>query len=215
MKVILTEEEKNIIREAIEVAEKQTSGEIVPYLVKQSDFYLDAILKSALSFNIFTLLILYIYEKLGIFTEYLSVPNVILITFFVSILGGLIGYIPFVRRILAGKATLEYRVRLRAWEAFVEREVFRTKNRTGVLIFISFLERMVYVLGDSGINQKVKIEDWQEIVNTIVESIKKGQLSQGIINAIHLCGELLKKSGLSVEKGDINEITNEITEKDR
>lgn len=213
MRKILSEEEKKKIQKAVEDAEKQTSGEIVPYLVSRSDFYLEAIFKSALIFNISTLIILYSFAVVGKLPDFFEIQNVLYIVFCATLLGIFVGYIPFFRRIFAGKSILHYRVQLKAWEAFVEREVFKTKNRTGVLIFISFLERIVYVLGDSGINQKVKKEDWLNIVQTIIKGIKKNQLADGIVEAIYQCGELLKESGLAIEKGDINELSNEITER--
>lgn len=213
MKFILTEEEKLRIKNAVENAERKTSAEIVPYLVKQSDFYLSSIFKSALFFNVFSLIFIYIFYKFNLLSDFLEFEYILLIPLMITILGGWLGYIPFVRRLLAGKKELEYRVRMKAWEAFVEKEVFRTKNRTGVLIFVSFLERIVYVLGDSGINQKVEQKDWNEIVQTIIDGIKKNQLADGIINAIQKTGELLQKSGLAIEKGDINELSDEIIEK--
>ncbi len=213
MRKILSEEEKIKIQKAVEEAEKQTSGEIVPYLVNQSDMYLEAIFKSALLFNQIILLILYIFAKLNQFSDFLEIQNAILLVFIGTFVGAFVGYIPFFRRFFAGKSTLHYRVQQKAWEAFVEREVFKTKDRIGVLIFISFFERIVYVLGDSGINQKVKKEDWMDIVQTIIQGIKTNQLSDGIIQAIYKCGELLKNSGLAIQKGDVNEISNEIIEK--
>lgn len=213
MKYILTEEEKLKIKKAVEDAEKKTSGEIVPYLVKESDFYLSSIFKSALFFNVFSLIFVYIFYKFQLLSDFLKFEYILLIPLVITILGGWLGYIPFVRRLLAGKKELEYRVRMKALEAFVEKEVFRTKNRTGVLIFISFLERIVYVLGDSGINQKVKHKDWVEIVQVVIDGIKKNQIADGIINAIHKTGELLQKSGLAIEKDDINELSDEIVEK--
>ena len=40
-----------------------------------------------------------------------------------------------------------------AMAAFVEEEVFSTRDRTGILLFLSLFEHRVVVLGDSGINQ--------------------------------------------------------------
>lgn len=42
---LLTQEQKERIQRAVEDAEKKTSGEIVPYIVKRSDFYWEAFFK--------------------------------------------------------------------------------------------------------------------------------------------------------------------------
>ncbi|GIX40273.1 MAG: hypothetical protein KatS3mg129_0006 [Leptospiraceae bacterium] len=219
---LLTEEQKERIKRAVEYAEKKTSGEIVPYIVQSSDVYLEAFFKSALIFNIIALFLFFtIYElqNLGFLSQwskwdkYLTLPYVIIVTFIFTIIGFLICYIPPVRRFFAGKELLDQRVHARAKEAFLEREVFLTKNRTGVLLFISYFEHRVVVLGDSGINQHVTQKDWEEIVQLIIQGIKNNDIASGIEKAIEKCGELLQKSGLAIAIDDINEISNEITEK--
>ncbi len=219
---LLTEEQKERILRSVQMAEKRTSGEIVPYIVRSSDFYFEAFLKSALFFNFFSLaIVLVIYElyQLGYinlwseFYDYFNIQNIIFITFFMSIVGYIICYIPPVRRFFAGRDLIERRVKSRAYEAFLEREVFKTKNRTGVLLFISYLEHRVVVLGDTNINQHVSPNEWKEVVQMIIDGIKKGDIATGIENAIQKCGELLERSGLIIEKDDKNEISDEITEK--
>lgn len=219
---LLTEEQKERILKAVQAAEKKTSGEIVPYIVKSSDFYLEAFLKSSLLLNLFSLtvfLTIYKLYELGYidlweeFYDYFNLQNVIVITFLMTIIGYAICYIPSIRRFFAGKDLLDLRVRKRAYEAFLEREVFKTKNRTGVLIFISYLEHRVVVLGDTNINQHISSQDWEEVVSVIINEIKKGDIATGIENAIRKCGELLERSGLIIEKDDKNEISDEITEK--
>jgi putative membrane protein len=220
---LLTEDQKERIKRAIKEAEKKTSGEIVPYIVHYSDFYWEAHFKSALFFNLLALVsffTFYQFQNFGIISkwskwdEYLTIPLVILFTFIMTFIGLLICYIPFIKRLFAGRKLIEERVNSRAKEAFLEREVFLTKNRTGILIFISFLEHRVVVLGDSGINQRVSYEQWKEVVNYVIEGIKNNDLASGIEKAIQRCGELLQESGLAIEINDINELSDEITEKD-
>ncbi len=221
---ILTEEEKQKIQLAVEKAEKKTSGEIVPYLVQQSDVYWEAFFKSSLFFNIFTILFFFtIYElqNFGILSiwskwnNFLTISHMSISIFIATIFGFVICYIPFIKRFFTGKYTIENRVYKRAMQAFLEKEVFKTKNRTGVLIFISLLEHRVVVLGDSGINQKVSKEDWEEIVRIVIEGIKNKTFVSGIIKAIEKSGELLEKSGLAISKEDINELPDSITESEK
>jgi len=220
---ILTQQQKERIQRAVEDAEKKTSGEIVPYIVKRSDFYWEAFFKGALSFNMISLLIFFtIYELqvLGYIPTWsswdvlLSLPFVISLTIIFTVVGFVINYIPFVRRLFAGKKLIDERVFSRAKEAFLEKEVFATRNRTGVLIFISYMEHRVVVLGDSGINQHVTQKDWEEVVNLVISGIKKHDVALGIEQAIEKCGELLQKAGLAIAVDDVNELSNEITEKE-
>jgi putative membrane protein len=220
---LLTQEQKERIQRAVEDAEKKTSGEIVPYIVKRSDYYWEAFLKSALTFNIISLLIFFtIYElqtighipEWSIWDKFLTLPVVISFTLMFTIFGFVICYIPFVRRFFAGKQLLNERVYARAKEAFLEKEVFATRNRTGVLIFISYFEHRVVVLGDAGINQHVTQKDWEDVVNLVINGIKNHDVALGIEQAIEKCGELLQRSGLAIAVHDVNELSNEITEKE-
>jgi uncharacterized membrane protein len=52
------------------------------------------------------------------------------------------------------------------------------------------------------------------VVNYVIEGIKNNDLASGIEKAIQRCGELLQESGLAIEINDINELSDEITEKD-
>ena len=89
-------------------------------------------------------------------------------------------------------------------------EVFKTIDRTGILIFISAEEHKVVVLADSGINAKVQHSDWDHIVELIVDGIKTEQLTEGIVNGINECKKLLLHHGFVVREDDTNELSDDI-----
>ena len=130
---------------------------------------------------------------------------------FPTLLGAASGFVlaswvaPF-RRLVIGELEMEREVRQRAVEAFVAHEVFATRERTGVLVFLSLFERRVVVLGDSGINSRVAPGEWDDIVAGIVAGIKKGQPGQALVEAIGRCGELLRRQGVERRIDDVNEL---------
>ncbi len=101
---------------------------------------------------------------------------------------------------------MERRVQQRAAEAFITEEVFDTKDRTGVLIFLSLLEHCVLVVGDSGINAKVEQAEWADVVQTVVSSVRKGKAADGLVSAIQKCGDLLRREGLKRRGDDQDEL---------
>lgn len=105
-------------------------------------------------------------------------------------------------------------VSLRAKEAFLNEKVFETKERVGILIFISRLEHLVIVLGDEGINEKLASKDWEHIVSLITEGMKKNQIGNGLVNAIDQCKHLLLQHGFARKASDTNELSNELRIKD-
>jgi putative membrane protein len=98
----------------------------------------------------------------------------------------------------------------RAMRAFVEEEVFKTVDRTGILLFVSMLEHRIEVIGDEGINRKVTVEDWAGVVAEIRKGILEGRLADGIVRAIDLCGGLLDRKGVDIQPGDTNELSDDI-----
>lgn len=204
------------IRAAVAEAEKRTSGEIVPYFVEESDAYPGALWKGT---------------ALGAFAGALLAEAVFflgdfwggLIPLWIALpaaAGGAAGFlltawVPAVRRWMAGDALLDLRTRQRAEMAFLEQEVFRTRDRTGILLFLSLFEHRVVVLGDSGINQKVEPGQWDGIVRTVVDGIRAGRPGEALASAIRQCGELLERHGVAIRPDDRDELSNELRRGDR
>ena len=88
--------------------------------------------------------------------------------------------------------------------------MFKTIDRTGILIYISLLEHKVIVLGDKGINAVIDPEEWDTMVNNVVKGIKEKNPFKGIMNAINDCERVLLKHGFVVKPNDINELPNHL-----
>ncbi|RPH37202.1 hypothetical protein EHM92_03310 [bacterium] len=123
--------------------------------------------------------------------------------------------IPPLKRWFAGNLLMERRVAQRAAEAFVSEEVFKTRERTGIMIFLSILEHKVLVLGDSGINAKVKSEEWDDVVKRIVTGIRSGKPAEGLIDGIAQCGVLLQKHGVAIRQDDSDELSDSLRTNDK
>ena len=75
----------------------------------------------------------------------------------------------------------------------------------GILILVSLLEHRVQVLADSGINARVKPGTWDEVVEIILAGIRRGDLCQGLCDAIDRCGEILGRE-FPIQPDDVNEL---------
>lgn len=185
---LFTEEDAEKIARAVRSAEQKTSGEIVPVVVDASDRYtyvnfIGATIGQVLFVGVgypflreCTAWQLLVIQALGYVAGYL-----------------LCRYVPAVKRLLISDATSEACVYERAVRAFYQHELYRTRDRTGILVFVSLLERRVQILADSGINARVVPGTWDSVVAIIVESIRKGDLCRGLCEAVGRCGEILAK----------------------
>lgn len=96
-------------------------------------------------------------------------------------------------------------------ETFFRLGLYKTLRRNAVLFFISTGQRKFAIIADEGIHQKVPDGFWDDIAKGMEEDFKKGEFLEGLIRAIKLTGEKLSEF-FPYEKGDINEIPDEITE---
>ncbi|HEY3571349.1 MAG TPA: hypothetical protein VGP73_25715 [Thermoanaerobaculia bacterium] len=198
------------IQAAVREAEARTSGEIVPYVVERSDPYQNALWKgAALGALLGPMVALAIYRWSTFwgwpFEAWIVLP---------APLGGAVGYllalIDPVRRWMAGEHTLDARARRRAAVAFLDQEVFRTRDRTGILLFLSLFERRVVLLADSGIHQKVEEGAWEAISGRLAQGIRSGRPGPALIEAIRACGELLERHGVERRADDTDELSDEL-----
>ena len=214
MKAPFTEEELERIRQAVAAAEGRTSGEIVPYLVPQSGRYGIATWRgasvAAVGALLIALLVFQFYQGWG-FGWLHTGWGVALLVLVTGTLGALLAtYVPLLKRLIVGSDRLVRHVHHRAMRAFVEEEVFDTRDRTGILLFISLFEHRIEVLGDTGINQHVTPDEWTDVVLRIREGIKSGHLADGLVEAIEMCGHLLERGGVEIRPDDENELPDRI-----
>ena len=202
-----TEADRKRIEAAVHEAEGQTSGEIVPYVVASSDLYEEAEWKTSALLGGIVLLAFVLLHRLTEVWLPVDLAGTAIAVIAAAVVGVLLArYVPFVKRIFAGRKLMERRVRQRAVEAFVDEEVFDTKERTGILIFLSLTEHQVLVLGDSGINAKVRQHEWEDVVKVIIDAVKKGKVVDGLVAAIRQCGHLLQRQGVLRRPDDKDEL---------
>ncbi|MHC1738941.1 MAG: TPM domain-containing protein [Ignavibacteriaceae bacterium] len=99
-------------------------------------------------------------------------------------------------------------------EAFAKKEFYRlgmnrTKDKTGILIFILFEERRFYVLADKAINEVFTQNTWISVTEIMKTNFAKGEFAQGLISAVTLIGATLKNH-FPIKPDDVNEISNKI-----
>lgn len=210
-----SEEDLRRIKVAVEEAEKQISGEIVPVIVEKSGVYAIANYKAALiSAAIFFVLMIILDRYLIDDTSHTLYYDPLFI-FTVVVAGGAVGaavshFSAPVKRWLAGRDYMDDCCRQSAENAFLEEEIFNTRHRTGIMIFISFFEREVIVMADRGISKVVEQQEWDKIVAELIGYIRSGKIIEGIEAAIRRCGEILLERGFQKSADDINELRDDL-----
>jgi len=203
---LIREEEAAAIQAAVREAEARSAGEIVPVLVEAADDHPGALWKAAtfgaLAAAAGAALVRPLLPGWGTAPLWLALP---------AALGALAGAlavtsIPALRRRLIGERRLDERVDACAAEAFLRYEVFRTRDRSGILILIALFEHRVRILADEGIHAAVPRETWERLAGEAAAAMRRGSPAEALRRAVERCGELLAEHGPRRRTDDANEL---------
>jgi uncharacterized membrane protein len=98
----------------------------------------------------------------------------------------------------------------RAAYVFEKLKMNETDKRNGVLFYLAVSERKFAIIGDSGINQLVDADFWNETKETMLEFFKEGKFADGLSKGILMAGEQLK-ANFPYQSDDVNELSDEIS----
>jgi putative membrane protein len=97
----------------------------------------------------------------------------------------------------AGRADVE--VRQYAESMFLDRELFATRRRTGILMMVSLFERKVVILPDKGLGNILTKERLQEVIASMTPLLKQHELIRafeaGLERLSHVLGDSVQGSG--------------------
>ena len=183
----LTQSELDRISDAVHEVEKQTTGEIVPMIVGQSDDYPGARWRLAIVTALLSGALAYFFldDFDPVWILWAQIPGLYI--------GYWLGSFGDVLRPFLVSSKIDEEVHQRAVQAFFSHNLHATKDRTGILVMASLLEHRVEILADTGINAKVPRDTWQKILNDMIGKIKSGDLTEGFCIAVRECGEVLAK----------------------
>ena len=100
-------------------------------------------------------------------------------------------------------------VRELAEEEFLRLGINKTRDRTGILIFILLEGRQFYILADSGIIDKVPQTTWDKIRDQMQSMFGNGEFCKGILHGLDESGKILSKH-FPVKPDDKNEISDRV-----
>jgi putative membrane protein len=214
----VTEEELVTVAMKVAELEQNTSGEIAVAITPESHDYsfwelLFAVLSGAVVFSCMLMFANYITPWLeSLFWG--EAPSWIVpffygvIIFFVIAFLFLAANMPWLDRIVIPLKNRRYAVHLRAVRHFADSGVYATKEHSGILIFVSLLEREVQIIADSGICSKIDQSQWNQIATDLAQGFsakEKGSSGKALLTAVSKCGDLLS-TYFPPEKENPNEL---------
>lgn len=201
---ILTEDDLGAVHAALAAAERRTVGEILPVVLERSDRHEGAAWLAAL-----TLL------GAGSFLLAPWLPwGSPLLVLLAQLALAAVGYacartLPDFLRLFVSAARAREVAEEQAFQEFHRFELARTEGRTGVLLFVSLLERRAIVLADEGIDARVAPEQWQTTNEAVLAGLRRGSLRTGLVDGIQNAGRVLAEH-FPVAAGDRNEVPDRV-----
>lgn len=197
---MLTPEERERVRRAVDAAEKTLAAEIVPCLYAQSSPYPETVWAGAASGAALACALVLVSDLSH--PLWTPLPRVMTAVAAAGLVGAAVGrWFRPAKRFFLGEHRMEEAVRRRAKEVFYDHGVGSTSARDGVLVYASLLERRVVVLADDGVRAKVKPAAWRSVVRAMTEAAAAGRPADGLVAAVETAAAVLRDAGLSGQGG--------------
>lgn len=183
----LSAEEKQKISAAIRNVESGTQGELLCVITSASNDYRYLPLFWSV---LVTLLVPAVIWMLGVWWNAWEIYFAQIAVFLVAMT--VFQWSPVKMRLIPKHVQTMHAAR-RAREQFYAQCLHRTRERTGVLLFVSVAEHFVEILADEGIHTKVAPGTWDNIVAAFVDNVRQRRTAQGFLQAIEACGTILQE----------------------
>lgn len=190
------------VRAAVADAESRTSGEIAIAITPESADYSFNELFASVTFGAavfaamlpFHARIVAILDRVFWHLPSWYVPAFYGIASFASIaLAFLFANIPALDRLVIPRRIRTESVYRRALRHFVESGIYATRERSGILIFVSIMEREVRILADSGISAHIDQAEWDRLASSLALGIRSKKAGHALVQAVQECGLMLER----------------------
>lgn len=165
---MVTDEFKERIEARIRDFEQRTCVEFVPVIVRSSGDYSG--IKAFAALMVFGLaLCIFPYVPTPDWAQDMNVLAALLL----SAVAFLLLSWPPLLHLVASQKHLRAEVERGASLSFLREEVFNTRRRSGLLIYISIFEKSVFILADKGITAVVRPKEWAELGARLAKDLSR------------------------------------------
>jgi putative membrane protein len=203
-KRFIDDEAKRAFTDAIESVEACSSAEVVIAVRHHSGSYLhaDVIVGAIAAWAALAFTLYSPYE--------FSLASILVDPLIAGALFGMFNtQLPMVRRALTLPERRRRRVVTSARAAFYEKGIRMTTDRTGMLVYISLLERAVEVVIDNGVRDAVPKTEWAlataRIESTLRHTMDANAVAEKIADLGRICEAVMIRS-----EDDVNELPDEV-----
>jgi putative membrane protein len=205
-KPFLTDEAKRALTDAVRDVEAVTSAELVVAVRARSGSYLHADLTAGILAGLFALAVL-LFSRWEFGLVWFVIDPLLVGLLF----GWISSWTRGLWRALTSPADRRQHAETAARALFVEKRVHGTRGRTGMLLYISLLEREAVIVPDVGREALAATEPWKETAAAIETAVHQREDGVQVARRVRTLGPLLAPS-LPCAADDVDELANEVCE---
>jgi putative membrane protein len=198
----LKEETRHKVRDAIVALEASSSAEVVATVSVRSGHYRHADYLLGALLSLLSLLFYLLYPE-PLFDDVAGI--LIVASFGLGVVLSL--SVHALRRLFLSRTLMNEEVTKAARSRFVDQGISRTRDRTGILIYVSLFERRVEVVPDIGIPVEQLGDRWKDAVAALDRSAKQGV--DAFLSALGAMGPMLAQA-VPRSVDDVNELPDEV-----
>jgi putative membrane protein len=196
--MFLTSAEADAIDAQVARVESRTGVQVVTAVVGKSDNYVELPWKAfalGASLAAFGVVIADTWrpEWVAANTALLHVVTILGVAGAFALLAVLV---PAFGRLFLRATRRDIEVRHYAQSLFLTRELFRTRERTGVLVLVSLFERRIEILPDTGLHDRVSEADWRDVVSRMAPRLREARPFHALQDGLAAIETLLAAKGL-------------------
>ena len=117
-------------------------------------------------------------------------------------------FVPAYARFFLRSTRRDAEVRRYAEALFLRHELFKTRERNGILILVSCFERKVEILADVGLHRRVSDAEWRPVIARMTPLLRERRFAEALQEGLAAAEELLAAKALNarVDAGPENEL---------
>jgi putative membrane protein len=194
--------------------ESRTGVQIATAIIRRADAYTELPWKAfalAVSFAGFALVVADAWSPQWVTSSTALVQSTVILLTGASAALAAMFMAPFARLLLRrNRAGIE--VRHYAESLFFRRSLFRTRERTAVLILVSLFERRIEILPDEGLNARVTAAAWDGVITRMTPHLRNERPFEALKEALEAVEAVLESRGFHAGPDASDELPNRTIE---
>jgi putative membrane protein len=194
--------------------EQRTGVELVAAVIGKCDSYPEAPWK-AFALTVATVSLIHLIQTIAR-PDWITIWSMQLALVFVLGAGAAVALLsvfwPAFGRLFLNRLRTETEAEQYARALFLEKELFKTRTRTGILILISLFERTVVIVPDSGIAGRLDAKALQAVISQMTPDLRKGDRFQALARGLSALEAGLVQTGFGPSRESDDQIKDTLIE---